>query len=70
MAILESETIMDDNTPVYYGYIYIADGVIVRNYNIFEGTIKDLKKELNAKEIRRCELFAPERSNSKIGDMA
>jgi hypothetical protein len=70
MTILESETIINDDTPIYQDYIYIADGVIVRNNWIFEGTVKDLKKELKAKEIRRCEIFAPERSNNRIGDKA
>jgi hypothetical protein len=55
MEILPTETIMEDDGMVYFDYLYIADGKVVRSD--IEGSIKDLKKLLGAKEIRRYDMF-------------
>lgn len=48
------EPVLPDNYPVNYDYCYVVDGNVVHS-NI-KGTIADLKRELKAKEIRRCDL--------------
>ena len=62
--LLSEETILDDSYPVYIGFVYIADMKFVRSP--LTGSILSLKKELGAKEIRRCELFR--HGNAKLGD--
>ena len=62
--LLPEEVVLDDEYPVYFEYVYIVDNVFRRSP--IEGNVGDLKKEFNAKEIRRCELFA--RNTAKIGD--
>jgi hypothetical protein len=51
---LDSEVILEDDYPVYYTYIYIIDGIIKKSPPI--GTVFDLKKFFNAKEVRRCDI--------------
>ncbi len=53
--ILDGETILPDDYPVYFGYAYVADGEVVTSDG--EGTVADLKKWLNAKEVRRCSII-------------
>jgi len=53
--ILESEHILEDDYPVYWGYLYLADGKIVRSD--VKGTVLDLKRACRALEIRNCDIF-------------
>lgn len=48
------EPVLPDDYPVYYDYLYVADGKVVRSD--IEGTVKRLKVVINAKEIRRCDI--------------
>jgi len=48
------EPILDDDYPVYFGYLYVADGKVISSD--IEGTIRHLKANLGAKEIRRCDM--------------
>jgi hypothetical protein len=51
---LKDEYVLDDNYPVNWDFIYIADNDIIRS-NI-KGTVLDLKRDTKAKEIRRCDI--------------
>jgi hypothetical protein len=62
--LLESETILEDDYPVFWDYSYIADMKIIRSD--IQGTVFDLKQDLNAKEIRRCDIFG--REGARLGD--
>lgn len=53
-----SERALDDDYPIYYGYIYLMDGEPRRNWNLLRGTVRDLKREYGAQEIRNCDLGA------------
>jgi len=68
MPLFPEETICPDDYPLYYGYVYIVDGVLWRN-NIDCGHIPVgiARQLLKAKEIRRCEVVARNRIN-KIGE--
>jgi len=48
------EPILGDNYPVYWDYLYVCDGIVIRSD--IQGTVKDLKQHRNAKEIRRCNI--------------
>jgi len=63
--LLESETILEDSYPVFWDYVYIADMKFVRSD--IQGTVIDLKRDLGAKEIRRCEIFDHE--GARLGDV-
>lgn len=52
--ILDSETILEDNYPVYYDYIYLVDGV--PRVSFIKGDVARLKLAFSAKEIRRCDI--------------
>ena len=63
--ILEGETVLEDEYPVYAGYIYVAvggewpeDGQPVESP--LEGDVRRLKADIGAREIRRCELIRRE----------
>jgi len=62
--LLETETILPDDYPIYAGYMYIADNTFIRS-GVF-CTVSVFKKALNAKEIRRCDLFG--HYDPKIGE--
>jgi len=65
--LLSCETILPDDYPVYYEYVYIGDMKIIKNDVLIRGTVRDLKEELKLKEIRRCDIFG-HGSGCKIGD--
>jgi len=65
--LLESESILDDDYPVNWDYIYIADNKIVRSD--IKGTVLDLKKYLKVKEIRRYKMLEKDRESACIGDI-
>jgi len=58
-----NEIVLENDYPVYQGYVYIFDMVFSRSP--LTGTVADLKA-LGAKEIRRCDLF--DHDDAKIGD--
>lgn len=62
----ESETILSDDYPVYWDYIYIVDGIIIQSP--IQGTVKDLKREYPAKEVRRCDIFGHGK-DARLGDI-
>jgi len=64
--LLSSETVLLDNYPVYYNYVYIADMKIIRNTVLVEGTVGELKNLLGLEEVRRCDIFG--HGEMKIGD--
>lgn len=47
------EPVLPDDYPVYGDYLYVADGRVIRS-DVF-GTVRDLKRDVQAKEIRRCD---------------
>lgn len=49
------ERVLPDNYPVYFGYAYVADGKVISSD--IQGTIADLKRDLNAKEITSCDIY-------------
>lgn len=54
--ILEKETVLDDDHPVFWDYLYVADGEVVRSD--IKGTVADLKRDIGATEVRRCDIAA------------
>jgi len=62
--LLPSETVLENDYPVYLDYFYIVDGVI--KMSTIEGTVADLKRAEGANEIRRYELF--KRPEARLGD--
>jgi hypothetical protein len=50
-----NEKILEDNYPVYFDYLYIADDKIVKSP--IQGTIKDLKKILEKDKIS-CKIMS------------
>lgn len=50
-----NEPILADNYPVYWNYAYVADGKVI--ISDIQGTVKDLKREYKAQEIRRCDII-------------
>ena len=49
-----NETILEDDFPVYWDYLYVADGKLIQS-NV-SGTIKDLKRDLQVSEIKSCDI--------------
>lgn len=59
--IFENEKILDDSYPVYWDYLYVADGVLIRSD--IQGTVRDLKHYLtrlkkSCEEIRSANIIA------------
>lgn len=54
---LPSETILADDYPVFLDYVYLVDGR-PRRCPLMKGTVRDLRRALNAQEVRRCDLCA------------
>jgi hypothetical protein len=50
--ILEGETVLADDYPVYFGYAYLCDGV--PTCSEVSGTVFDLKRATRSKEVRKC----------------
>lgn len=55
-GVVDDEPVLADNFPVYGDYLYVADGRVVRS-DVF-GTVRDLKRNVKATEIRRCNMAA------------
>jgi len=58
------ETVLPDDYNVFPYYVYIVDMKFVRSEG--HGSVKDLKRWLNASEVRRCELFS--HPGARLGD--
>lgn len=54
MGAAVKERALPDDYPVYYGYLYVADGKVVTSD--IEGTIRDLKRLLKAAVITNCDI--------------
>lgn len=50
------EPVLPDDYKVYCTYCYVADGQVIRS--MIEGTVRQLKADIPAKEIRRCDMDA------------
>lgn len=46
------ELVLPDDYPVYVDYFYVVDGVVKRSP--LQGTVRDLKREYNATEVKCC----------------
>ena len=51
-----NEPILDDDYPVYFGYVYVCDGE--PQQSDIEGTVADLKRQQGCKEVKRCDMAA------------
>jgi hypothetical protein len=49
-----NEPILDDDYPVYFGYLYVLDGVPIQSD--IEGTVAQLKRYYTVEEVRRCDI--------------
>lgn len=59
--VLPTETLLDDEYPVFGDYLYVVDGRVERS-DVF-GTVRDLRRALirrgkSADEVRRCDIVA------------
>lgn len=52
----DSETVLDDSYPVFCDYLYIVDGRLTRSD--VQGTVRDLRRDLKASEVRRFDVSA------------
>ena len=52
------EPVLADNYPVFYGYLYVADGRVIASDVM--GDVCNLKTATGAKEIRRCDIAGRE----------
>lgn len=51
-----NERILEDDYPIFPGYLYVADGFVIQPD--FSSTVLELKKSLAYKEIRNCDISA------------
>lgn len=49
------EPVLSDDYPVFCGYLYVCDDRVVTSD--IEGTVRELKKHVNCKEVRRCDIL-------------
>lgn len=54
--IFANEEVLPDDYPVYPGYCYVADGRVIRS--MIAGSVRALKADIPATEIRRCNIAA------------
>lgn len=57
-GILESESVLPDDYPVHWEYLYVCDGKVHVSPLGGGATVRDLKRELRASEVRRCDIAA------------
>jgi len=55
-GIVDGEEVLPDDYKVYGDYLYVADAKVIRS-DVF-GTVRDLKRDTGAKEIRNCKMGA------------
>ncbi len=57
MSEFPGKTVLEDDYPIYGGYLYVADGdVYVSDWHGV--TVKFLKAKEGFKEVRKCNMFA------------
>lgn len=56
-----NEPILEDDYPVYFDYLYVCDGKVIRS--VIQGTVKDLKRDTNTQEVRRCDISGRQKLN-------
>ena len=66
--LLDMETIIPDDYPIYYLYVYICDGIITVNEEFSETTVGRWKKAKGFKEIRKFAHFVKGREKMEVGD--
>jgi hypothetical protein len=54
------EPILEDDYPVYAGYLYVCDGALYESE--LEGTVKTLKARKGFAEVRRCDIVGRRRA--------
>lgn len=57
-GVLETETILADDYPVHWEYLYVCDARVHVSPIGGGRTVADLKRELNVKEVRSCDIAA------------
>ena len=62
-----SETILEDDYPIVFQYVYIVDNVFTRCDNFGSSTVAEWKHAIGAKEIRKCALF--DHKGARLGDL-
>jgi hypothetical protein len=55
MEIKLDERELPDDYPVYWDYMYVADGKVIRSD--IQGTIRDLKRDVGASVITSCDIY-------------
>jgi len=50
-----NEPVLEDDYPVWWDYAYVVDGNV--KLSPIAGTVRDLKREFKAEEIRRCDII-------------
>ena len=55
-----NESELPDDYPVYWDYLYVADGKVARSD--IQGNVRDLKRDLNAKVITNCDIAGRRKS--------
>lgn len=53
--IVLDEPILEDDYPMYVGYLYVKDGEVIQNFK--DMTVKSFKIKTGAKEVRRCDIY-------------
>ena len=53
--VFDNEDILPDDYPIYGDYAYVTDGKVYRS-DWHRITVKELKKRMGFKEVRRCNI--------------
>lgn len=54
--IRETELVLDDDYPIYCGYLYVADNYVITSD--YTGSAKEFKFEYKINELRNCDFMA------------
>jgi hypothetical protein len=66
--LLPNETIMEDDSNMFFMYLYIFDGVFSRNEKYHAIKVSEFKQRENVREVRKCNIFGPGRNEARLGD--
>ena len=55
-GVMDGEEVLPQDYPVHWGYAYVADGKVI--VSDVQGTVRDLRHDIGALEIRRCNMAA------------
>lgn len=58
MTRLDEPELADDY-PVFAGYLYVIDGAVIESD--ITGTVRDLKRDTQAKSVTRCDIIGRSR---------